>query len=149
MIWVLDASVAIRWFLEEEADERADLVLERIVQHPGQFAVPELFAFETFAVLQRLHADPLRAFQHGILPLLQAGLFRQPMTRELAFDADRFVQLGLTGYDACYAALAESLEGVWLTFDEKAHRRIQDLDLSCLLSIRLPTGWHPPGDGQL
>ncbi len=34
MIWVIDASVAVRWFVEEEAHLHADKVLEKIVQEP-------------------------------------------------------------------------------------------------------------------
>jgi predicted nucleic acid-binding protein len=74
-------------------------------------------------------------------PLLQAGIFRQPMTERLASMAGRFVELGLTGYDACYAALARDLNGTWLTFDDKAHRSIRKEGLSSLLTNRLPEGW--------
>jgi predicted nucleic acid-binding protein len=31
MIWVVDASVAIKWFIVEETHPRADEVLERII----------------------------------------------------------------------------------------------------------------------
>jgi predicted nucleic acid-binding protein len=46
MIWVIDASVALRWLIEDEAHLHADDVLEKAVQYPENFAVPELFAFE-------------------------------------------------------------------------------------------------------
>jgi predicted nucleic acid-binding protein len=141
MIWVIDASVALRWYLEEEADDRADEVLQAVIDVPRRFAVPELFAFEVFAVLQRLHPDGLMAFQEGIIPLLQGGLLRHPMTTELASKADRFVEKGLTGCDACYAALALDMKGRWLTFDRKAHQMIKKFNVSCLLSEGLPDNW--------
>jgi len=46
------------------------------------------------------------------------------MTATLAADAEHFIKIGLTGYDACYVALAKEVKGLWLTFDEKAHRLI-------------------------
>jgi len=52
------------------------------------------------------------------------------MTEGLALKADSFVNLGLTGYDACYAAMARDLKGIWLTFDEQAHRLIQEEKVS-------------------
>ena len=52
MLWVIDASVAVRWFLEEEAHPNADRVLSMVVDSPESFAVPELFAFEVFSVLE-------------------------------------------------------------------------------------------------
>jgi len=50
------------------------------------------------------------------------------------------IRCGLTGYDARYAALAEDLNGIWLTFDKKAHRLIQQHNISFLLEKEMPTG---------
>jgi predicted nucleic acid-binding protein len=141
MIWIVDASVAVRWYLEEEAHNGADKVLRRIVEEPHRFTVPELFAFEVFAVLQRLHPKGLLAFRQGIIPLLQGGVLRHPMTDGLAVKANHFLKKGLTGYDACYAALALDLKGCWLTFDKKAHQLIKGEGVSCLLSEGLPENW--------
>ena len=142
MIWVVDASVAVRWLIEDETHPHADEVLEKAVQYPENFAVPELFAFEVYSVLQRVHPNGLQAFTGAIIPLLQGGIFRQPMTESLATKAQSFVRLGLTGYDACYAALAKQLRGMWLTFDQKAHQRIAKLKASYFLGGRsMPGKW--------
>ncbi len=141
MIWVIDASVALRWLIKEEAHAHADEVLEKLIDDPGRFAVPELFAYEVFSVLLRVHSRGLWVFRKGIIPILQMGIFRQPMTETVAVKANRFVKLGLTGYDACYAALAQDLKGVWLTYDKKAHELIRDPKISCLLEEKMPSGW--------
>jgi predicted nucleic acid-binding protein len=141
VIWVIDASVAVRWFIEEEAHPNSDEVLRAVVQQPERFAVPELFTFEVFSVLVRLHPNGLQAFRKGILPILHAGIFRQPMTEDLAVKANRFVKLGLSGYDACYAALSKDLNGKWLTFDEKAHKIIRKKRVSILIKEKMPGSW--------
>ena len=141
MIWIIDASVALRWYIEDEAHDCAEEVLRAVVEDPRRFAVPELFAFEVFSVLQRLHPDGLQAFRKGIIPILQGGILRHPMTDELAVKANRFVKKGLTGNDACYAALALDLKSRWLTFDKKAHQLINNNKISCLLSDGLPKAW--------
>lgn len=141
MIGVIDASVAVRWVLRDERHPNARAVLERMLSEPRRFAVPELFGFEVHAVLCRLHPRPLEAFTGGILPVLQAGVHRHPMTAELARAAAPFVALGLTGYDAAYVGLAASLEGAWLTFDRKAHRLLDGHGVSFLLSEGLPADW--------
>ncbi len=133
MIRVVDSSVAIKWFLAEEAHPQADRVLEAVIDQPETFAVPELFAFEVYSLLLRLHPEGLKAFREGLIPLLQSGIFRQPMTEKLAVQAARYVRLGLTGYDACYAALAADVQGVWLTFDQKAHQAIRKEKMSVYL----------------
>jgi len=139
--WVVDASVAIRWLVEEERHPHADKVLERILDQPESFAVPELFAFEVFSVLERIHPSGLHAFRKAIIPLLQGGLMRQPMTENLAVKANRFVKLGLTGYDGCYAALAKDLRGTWLTFDKKAHNVIRKEQVSFFIDKEMPANW--------
>ena len=141
MIWVIDASVAVRWFLSDEVDATAYSVLEHLVSEPGRFAVPELFCFETFAVLQRLHPEPIAAFLDGITPILQGGLLRYPMTPSIARRADRFVRAGLTGYDATYVGLAEELGGQWITYDKKAFHALNDSQLARLLSEDSPENW--------
>ena len=141
MIWIIDASVAIRWLLEDETNPNAEKVLERLVDTPQIFAVPELFGFEVFSVIQRLHPDGMNAFTQAIIPLLQSGIFRQPMTKELVKNAKPFIKSGLTGYDACYAALAKDLKGKWLTFDKKAHKKIHELNVSCYIEDNLPPEW--------
>ena len=63
------------------------------------------------------------------------------MTEKLAVAADRYTKMGLSGYDACYAALARDFKGIWLTFDEKAHRMIQKENLSCFIDENMPEKW--------
>lgn len=141
MRYVLDASVALRWYLQEERSESAEAVHRRILEEPSLFAVPELFGYEVFSVLFRTHPRPWESFQVGILPFLQSGVLRYPLTEAVAQRAARFVGLGLTGYDAMYAALAEELGACWLTCDGKAHARIAGEGLSFDLNVGLPEDW--------
>jgi len=48
------------------------------------------------------------------------------MTENIARHASAFIDKGLTGYGAYYAALAKELEGRRLTFDDKTHHPIMD-----------------------
>ena len=141
MMWVVDASVAVRWFLKNEVHPNADSVLRILIDHPESFAVPELFCFEVYAVLCRMHPSGHLIFVKGVIPILNCGIFRQPMTEKLAKQAVRFVKKGLTGYDACYAALAREIKGIWLTFDEKAHKCLDREKVSHILTKHLPQNW--------
>lgn len=142
MRYVIDASVAVRWFIEEAAHPHADEILEHIVDQPGLFAVPELFLFEVYSVLQRHHPDAVRIFSRFVEPIVCSDVLRYPMTEHIYTKADRFIKLGLTGYDAIYAALACELEGKWITFDKKAHDLISTEHVSINLfdvSLQLNT----------
>lgn len=141
MIWVIDASVAVRWFIQEEVHSNAEAVLQRVVDSPNFFAVPELFGFEVFSVLCRIHPEGQRVFKEAVLPILNSGILRQPVSDNLIQKAEKFVEQGLTGYDACYAALAEDLDGCWLTFDQKAHRMIDKEGVSSFILDSMPGNW--------
>ncbi|NBC29580.1 MAG: hypothetical protein GVY29_06260 [Spirochaetes bacterium] len=74
MSYVVDASVALRWFLSEERHPHANAILERITAEPGRFGVPELSGFEVPAVLTRVHPEPSVALHDGVFPVLAAEL---------------------------------------------------------------------------
>jgi predicted nucleic acid-binding protein len=139
--FVLDASVAARWYILDESHANADAVLERLIREPEIFAVPELFFFEVLAVLARAHPRPLETYREAFLPVVEAGVFRHPMTDALADHASRFLRMGLTGYDACYAGLAAELGAQWITFDRQAHERVAAESLSVDLGASLPSNW--------
>ena len=141
MIWVVDASVAVRWFLKNESHPHADSILSRVIDRPEDFAVPELFCFEVYSVLCIVHPTGQSVFLDGMIPILNSGIFRQPMTESLANQAAVYVKKGLTGYDACYAALAKEMKGTWLTFDNKAQQCLAKEKISHLLTKRLPKNW--------
>jgi predicted nucleic acid-binding protein len=142
--YVIDASVALRWYIEEEKHENADAVLKRVIEEPEAFAVPELFGYETFAILFRIHPKPRETFERGIIPILHSGILRYPLTEGISARAARFAVMGLTGYDAMYVALAEELGALWLTFDGKAHALIEKERLSVCLQMGLPAEWSKP-----
>lgn len=121
---VLDASVAIKWFLDEPGGDRAALVLEQIIKRDGEWVVPELFFFEVLSVCARRHPDPSDFALQDMPFLLALPLTRVSMTSALARDSVALVAKGLSGYDAAYAALAQQIHGVWLTFDAKAAARL-------------------------
>ena len=130
MRYVVDASVAVRWFVAEAEHPNAALVLREMVFRPGHFAVPELFTYEVLAVLYKHHPRANEVYAEDVDRLMRSGILRYPMTPAIYTRADRFVRLGLTGYDAVYVALAEELDGLWLTFDSTAHSRIANEELS-------------------
>lgn len=141
MRYVIDASVAVRWYLAGESHPAADEVLRRVIEAPGDFAVPELFFFEVLAVLGRVHPRPVQTYVHAFLPVVEGGVFRHPMTETLCTHAAGYMERGLTGYDACYAGLAAELGAVWITFDSRAHALVSADNVSVDLGGGLPAGW--------
>lgn len=140
MRFVIDASVAARWYILEESHPNAEAILERVIRS-RLFAVPELFFFEVLAVLGRTHPHPVATYIDAFLPVVEGGVFRHPMTASLAAHSGRFLAKGLTGYDACYAGLAAEIGAKWITFDRRAHELIASENVSVDLGKGLPDDW--------
>ncbi len=130
MVRVIDASVALKWFLLEEGREHALRLLEELLSDPAGFAVPELFYFELAHVFHRSIPDPSPLQIELLQQVLVLGIQRFAMTPPLLNEIRALQCLGLSGYDAAYVGLAKLLEGQWVTFDRRAHERIAHLGLS-------------------
>ena len=132
MIAVLDTSIAVKWFAPDgdAGDAVAERVLRDVVVHPRRFVVPELFFYEMTAVLCRRMRQAGDAYK-AVSRLARLGLRRVRLDDRLLRRAIRLAyDHKLGGYDACFAALALDLGGVWLTLDHAAHQRLTALGIS-------------------
>ena len=122
---ILDASVAIKFFIVEESGAKsAAAVLDEIKNQPEKFAVPELFFCEMLSVLCRLTRDA-RHVREYMDALQDLGLERVGHGRVLLGHAAKLAcRYRLRGYDAIYLATAELCGGTWLTADHKAARQL-------------------------
>ncbi len=130
MIYVLDASVALQWYLPGGGEARADQVLRLLLQQPKRFVLPELFLYEVLSVLFRYHPKAREILSRQVDRIVRSGALRYPLTPAIIERVPYFIGKGLTGYDAVYAALAQEMGGIWLTFDSRAHERIAEDRLS-------------------
>ena len=123
---VLDASVAIKWFVPDEPlAAEAGEVLGAIERDPAPFLVPELFMNELLAVLCRLPASQPKQVTEALGLVEALGLTRVGNGHELLSRAVDFAgRWKLSGYDAVYVALAALSNGVWLTADARAALRV-------------------------
>ncbi len=132
---VVDASVAIKWFVTSEPlVEEAERVLGEIEENPARFLVPDLFMNELLAVLCRLPGSTPTKVKEALSLVEALGMTRVGNGHELlALAADLADRWRLSGYDATYLALAFLAGGEWLTADARAVRRVSDRDLVSLL----------------
>ena len=126
MRFVLDTSVAVRWFVSQPGSDEAAIWLRSLVNDPELFVGPDLLRFELHGALARLQSarDP------GWAPMCferfdRLGVRMLPTTLDLfrrALDLSRTVRIG--GYDAVYLAHAEAVGAPWLTADARILRRL-------------------------
>lgn len=124
---VADASVVLKWLLSDgEADRETALLLrQRHLQGEISIAAPDLLLYEVANVLLMKREDPQAVFE-GFQELYSADIrlhsFEPP---EFFKAAEAALRYKITGYDACYVALAQILRCRLVTADERLLSRLK------------------------
>ena len=118
---VLDASVGIKLFVEEEFSDKVQRLFARLAEDSGtEVHVPDLFYVECANILikyTRRFDRPLEDTLADIRDLNKLDL-KVTSTADLAEEAIELAnEKNLTAYDACYAVLAQKLDLPLITAD--------------------------------
>lgn len=120
-MWIVDASVIVKWFFTDEPLRAQSLELQKkLVHNPLGFACPHLFYAEIIHVFSRKSGKNLSFVQEALGLITSLGIPTIFLTAEGLQNAAQFTCRGLSGYDASYLALAKQLRGRWVTADAKA-----------------------------
>lgn len=128
--YVVDASVAIKLFIDEPLSKEAEVLFSMLTGDEGsEFYVPDLFFIECANVLwkhiKRFGYPEEKACED--LAALKALSLASCTTGELMADALTIaVAYDVTAYDACYVALSRQLEVPFVTADERLARKMAD-----------------------
>jgi predicted nucleic acid-binding protein len=135
---VVDASVAVKWYLPENGEALADqalALLDKYDKQEVQFVVPDLFYVEIASAIRkavRVGRVP-RAFGDQALLLLTQREFPTVPSRKLLDSAFQIATtFDRTVYDSLYVALAVRTESQLITADER---------LANALAARFPVKW--------
>jgi predicted nucleic acid-binding protein len=118
---VLDASVGIKLFIEEEFSDEVQQLLAKLADDPqAEIHVPDLFYIECANILLKYTRRFERPLEDSLADLkdLNELALTVTSTTELIEDALTLAdQKKLTAYDACYAVLAQKLDLPLITAD--------------------------------
>ncbi len=125
---VLDASVGIKLFIEEEFSDKVERLFSKLAEDPqAEIHVPDLFYIECANILlkyTRRHSRPLEDSLKDIADLNDLAL-KSTSTSELIEEALELAhEKNLTAYDACYAVLARRLALPLVTADAPLARAV-------------------------
>jgi len=119
--WVLDTSVAVAWFFTDEPLRGQALGIRASLRdEPERYVVPPLFHSELVHVLARKSGRNQRFVTDALLLILRLGIRTLVLSETALHRTVYWACRGLSGYDATFLALAEDVDGRWLTADERA-----------------------------
>jgi len=126
---ILDTSVVVKWFSEEEFTDKALEIRERIRMGEERVIVPDLLLYELANALKYNPSFDANDVSDALTSIFDMdvnivtpirGIINVAVT--LAFEYD------ITVYDAFYVALAKDLELAFITADKRLCERVRGLD---------------------
>ena len=127
---VVDASVVVKWFVEEEYTREALMLRDSYREGLVDLIAPSLLPYEVLNALKYSGAfgeDELREIA-DILQSLQITLYNLEGDYS-ATTVSIAMKKGLTIHDASYVALAVGEQATFYTADEKLLKKIADLNV--------------------
>lgn len=117
---VLDNSVLLKAFMEEEFSEVVDELVDMSLKRDVTFLAPSVLVYEFFNIIARAYSKDLdikKAFRK--FKMLNIGLV--DLEDEILLEVADMVQKNMTisFYDASYHALAKDMDAVFLTADKR------------------------------
>ena len=118
---VMDASVGITLFIEEEFSDKVQRLFAKLTEDPqAEIHVPDLFYIECANILLKYTRRFDRSLEDSLADIKDLGklALKTTSTLELIEDALQLAsEKKLTAYDACYAVLAQKLGLPLITAD--------------------------------
>ena len=125
---VVDASVAIKWFVEESDSPAAHRLLEAHAVGEMPLVAPDLLIYEVSNVLLHNPTFSLSEVQRSVERLYDLGLELIAPSVELVTNTiDLAAVKRLTFYDALYVQLARHLDVPFYTADRKLLSKLHEL----------------------
>ncbi len=127
---VVDASIAVKWFAEEENTSKAEVILNHILNNKILAFAPELLFYEVGNSLWKSKRFEKERIAASLNSLFDSRIQFQPINAMLSeITIDLMVKYDLTFYDATYGALAQLLQAPLLTANPKDHKKIKEIEV--------------------
>ena len=134
--FVVDASVGIELFVDEDYSDKVHTLFEQLAADPpANLYVPDLFFIECTNILLKYTRRFGRSLEDSRADLVDLGRLslRVVPTAELMEDAFLLgAEQNITAYDACYAVLASRLSLPLVTADEPLAKAVGALLIGAL-----------------
>ena len=131
---VLDSSVVIKWFCNEEGTDKALEIRKKYIKGENEIAVPDLILYEIANALRYNKLIDEQDVKEAVDSLNKLAIEIVVPTKEVMDLAISYAKkYDISVYDACFLSLADLLRFTCVTADEKLYRKVEELDFVVLL----------------
>ena len=131
---VLDSSVVIKWFSEEEGTDMALSIREKHINGEVEVVVPDLLLYEISNALRYNKNIDEDEVKEAVESIVKLGIDIIVPTREIMDLAISYAfKYNLTVYDAYFLSLASMLQFGCVTADEKLFNKVKELGFVTIL----------------
>jgi len=131
---VLDTSVIVKWFIEEEGSERALVWLKKHLKREEIILVPSLFFYEIANVFRYNKRLPTGEILNLLEELFRLNLKIEEVNPELIMRGVKLArEKDVNIYDAIFVVLAKIYQLSFYTADKKLYKKVKDLGFVKLL----------------
>ncbi len=135
MLLVLDASVIAKWFKEEVESKTALKIREEFYKGFHEIVIPDLVLYELSNALRYDNKFNAKMIAESIDSIFEMDMvITIPSTELISRSVELALKTGITVYDAIYIALAEQINGVFITADESLYKKAKKFRNCRLLS---------------
>ena len=135
--YVIDASVAVKWFCEEPRREAALEISRRAKLGTIGVYAPNLLLYEVGNVLWKGKKFNANQLQRALFSLLETNIEFFTLERDTIETAALFTAMyDLTFYDASYAALAYKFGIPLISENPKDQGKVKEIEVKSLASLK-------------
>lgn len=128
MLLVLDTSIVLKWYKEEEYTEIALKIKKDFVEGLNEIIVPDLVLYEMANVLRFTDGFNERLIKKSLESFIDLGVDIVIPTIEMISLATKLsYKYKITVYDAIFIALSKIINGIFVTADKKLYEKVKEL----------------------
>jgi len=134
MTYVIDSSVALKWFYDEENRDKALLIYDDLARNTASVIVPQLIIYEIGNTIRYKKPFSERKTKEAGKILEELNLtFDNPSFQEWKAIVELSYKLDISFYDCSYVYLAQKLNTQFVTADRKLFEKTKKLGFVKLL----------------
>lgn len=126
-VFVIDASVAVKWYVDEEMRDKALRLRDDFISETVDLEAPNLIVYEVGNAIRQHPGATERECAGAVRELRNLGIGIRDLDDAMVGAAAKLAfEEKLTFYDAAYLSLAKTIEAKFVTADKELYNQLSN-----------------------